>query len=210
VASYRNTNIVVLGRFNPAIFHPEWFRRHSLLPEAETGAAIDGERRMIVSGEATFVRFDSLTLVAQPERWQLMTTQPDWFDDLGAIVRSVFDTLPHTPVEVVGLNYTGDFDVPPSTTVEALVGRWVPLHELGGVMGDEPQVGGTVHASWEGFTASVQLEPSKKLKGRGLFINQNYERRDLRSVDDLIEVLDGDWHKFRERAESVVDIILAG
>lgn len=209
VASYRNINVVVLGRFNPTIFQPEWFRRHALLPEAEIAAAME-ERRVLVSGEATVVQFDSLSLIVQGERWQLATAQPDWFGDLGAIARSIFDKLPHTPIEVVGLNYTGDFEVAPSRTVEKLMARWVPLEELGTVMGSEPQVAGTVRASWEGYTASVTLEPSRKLKNKGLFINQNYERRELRSADDLIEILDGDWQKFRERAESVVQTILAG
>jgi hypothetical protein len=209
VAGYRNMSVVVLGSFNPAIFHPEWFRRLELLPDVEVEAANAGPDHVLMSGRATMVTFESLTLIVRPERWELRTAQPDWFEDLGAIARSTFDKLRHTPVEAVGLNYVGHFDVPATTTVEALMSRWVPLGALGAVVGEAPTMSGTVRASWSGYTASVTLEPSEKMK-RAVFINQNYHGATVRSVDDLLERLDQDWPAFRKRADSVVTTILAG
>lgn len=207
VAGYRQVSVVGVGGFNPLIFQPEWFRRHQLLPDAEIDASIEAES--VVTRQLTLLQFESLRLMVRPDRWELATPQPDWFDDLGAIVGSIFAKLPHTPLERIGLNHFGHFTPAPPITKQALLARWLPLTDFGATVGEEARPSGTVSAVWGQYRARVVLEASERLKD-ALFINQNYERQDAAYGEDLAAVLSADWQKFLTHANDLAAKLLAG
>src|SRR5438094_693106 len=99
---YRQTSIVVGGRLNPLIFHPEWFSRYDLLPTLETESALTQKNATIVTGDYASVRFASCYLEVVPDRFEIRTERPDWTADLGGIVGSIFKLLPHTPLDQLG------------------------------------------------------------------------------------------------------------
>lgn len=145
-------NIVVVGSINPAIFHPEWFERYSLLPsqdiqwafenaeekklEPEAGLIIKYSRQpIIVSSDNADVTFPSVKLIANRERIQCMTHEENKFKCATELATKILSVLPHTPVTAVGINFLG------SATFECSSGRFMtdvvsgnarPLQELFG------------------------------------------------------------------------------
>lgn len=102
--------IVLLGSFNPGIFHPEWFRRQEILMPQET---TDDVKITMVAPEITQVYFGSLALKLEvlPERFFLETKTASQAEKLQDILINLLTTLPHTPVTACGLNNSIQFDL---------------------------------------------------------------------------------------------------
>lgn len=217
--TYEQSSIVAVGAFNPAIFHPAWFKTNKILPSAEVDVALERPRAgpgegaqpgLVVSREATQVRFESMLLLVTPERWELSTERPDWKKDLGPIVSSVFETLGHTPVKLLGFNVIVNQGV---RSPEAVMNRWAPVSALARVVGDENpevamKVGAMVRGSWSGYRVAVAMEPSTKLEDRGVFVSQNFEKTIEGGAKELVEVTRCDWERILKRAEDVVTRLL--
>lgn len=207
MASYRSTNIVLIGTFNPAIFQPEWFRTHELLPDAEIEAATSpGPGKLLVSSDAAMIRFASVALDVFSERWSLSTERPDWAGDLGPLTSSVFELLRHTPIRTIGINVVEHWPKERGASTD-VVKKWLPLDDLARTVGTPLRVGGIVRADWTGYQASLVLEPSVTLK-EGTYISQNFEKPIKKGVDELIQLLRADWTNVLARATTVVDAIL--
>lgn len=103
-------SIVLIGSFNPGIFHPEWFRRQEILMPQETTTDV---KIVMVSPELTQVHFGSLVLKLEvlPERFLLETQTASQGEKLQDILVNVLTTLPHTPVTACGLNNSIRFDL---------------------------------------------------------------------------------------------------
>jgi hypothetical protein len=201
VAAYRALNIVVIGNFNPAIFHPTWFRDNDLLPATEIESAL--ESNLVVSAKWTQVQFDSLRLVVIQDRWLLETERVDWFTDLAVITRSIFDALSHTPMTIFGVNLMEHLK---KRDGQRLLEKWVPLAALGSVIGKNAKPGARIGAEWEEYRTSIQLEPSVKLDD-GIFLAQNFERK-VKNANELTARLSSDWPKMLQRAKHVRDTIM--
>jgi hypothetical protein len=100
-------SVMLVGSFNPGIFHPEWFRRQEiLLPQEVEDAKIN-----VISPEVTQVRFLDLELDVFPDNLVLKTKDASRAEKLQDIVINVLARLPHTPIKACGLNNTVQFAV---------------------------------------------------------------------------------------------------
>ncbi len=93
-------SIVVLGDFNPAIFHPLWFANNGLIRPQEAEAA----NTEIVHREVAAFAVDWLVINVTQARFQAQTKQGPYYEPLRDLVLGVLDLLSHTPVRSVGLN----------------------------------------------------------------------------------------------------------
>jgi hypothetical protein len=203
--TYRDASIVVIGSFNPAIFHPEWLRKHDLLPEFELENAVQTSNALVVHSEISVLTFKSLRLEVQRERWTLTTERFDWAGDLGMLAASMLGKLPETPVKAVGFNLNQHRPI--REELLAVLKRWGPLSALGELAGSNVAPMPCVQADWEGFRVTVQLQPSLRHPG-ALWIGQNYERHDFANVSELETVLGVDWPRALARANSLADRIV--
>ena len=93
-------NIIVLGHFNPAIFHPMWFAKHDLLPPSEAEAA----KLEITHPELAQFQAGWLTVSVQPGRFLAQTEDPSMEMPLRDLVLGTFSVLEHTPLTSMGIN----------------------------------------------------------------------------------------------------------
>lgn len=94
-------SIVLLGSFNPAIFHPEWFRRHSLLGESECEKA----SVQVISQEIAMFSIGWVAVDVTADRIALTTNQSAYFEPLRDLILGVFTLLNHTPIRVIAVNW---------------------------------------------------------------------------------------------------------
>ncbi len=92
--------IVLVGAFNPAIFHPEWLLRHNLIsPDDSESAEIE-----IVHNDISQFNFDWLKVAVQRNRFSIRTNDPSKFSPLRDLAVSIFSILDSTPIRQMGLN----------------------------------------------------------------------------------------------------------
>lgn len=176
VTEAESASIVLVGSFNPAILHPQWFARHGLIPEGEAETA----EATVVSPRFTAVEFTWFTLQVMDERFTATTTDPSRYRALEECVSGVFALLEFTPIVAMGLNSERHVRVPNEDIWTPLEDKLAPrdvwtsvlpgpregasaLQTLS-VVGDRPES----PASRVGVT----IEPSHRFQ-RGLFLRTN-------------------------------------
>ena len=93
-------SIVLLGRFNPSIFHPAWFARFGLLRDAEADQAKD----LIATDQLSKFQADWIGIQVTPDRFYAFSDDPAASNPLRDLVASAFSVLEHTHFWALGLN----------------------------------------------------------------------------------------------------------
>ena len=97
---------VLVGSFNPAIFHPEWLVRHELVPADD----IQGASVEIVHQDISKFSFDWLGVDVLRHKFSARTNDPSKFDPLRDLLISIFKILDHTPLKQLGMNLVIDYE----------------------------------------------------------------------------------------------------
>jgi hypothetical protein len=93
-------DVVLVGSFNPAIFHPQWFLRHRLIGEEEA----DPQGVKVVSADVTEIRVGEIRIICVAERLSLGTQNVAYEQKLRDLLEGLLALLPHTPVRACGIN----------------------------------------------------------------------------------------------------------
>jgi hypothetical protein len=100
-------DVVVVGSFNPAIFHPEWFLRHMLVGDEDAKQA----EIQVVSGQVSEFKISGLRLLCLPDRFAFGTANVSLQPKLQDLLLQIFTLLPHTPVGACGINPWAHYQV---------------------------------------------------------------------------------------------------
>lgn len=177
-------SVVGRGAFNPAIFHPLWFAEKELLAANASEEALGKD--FITSREVAAFTADWLAVQVTQDQLVLSTVEEGREFDLRDLARTVFDLLPETPVDAVGLNADAHFRVGSEDEWHAIGDRflpkdfWEPLFEddVWRRREDKKAVGlrsMTVEAWRDDMPAVVRTEvaPSVRLTPHGVFTGIN-------------------------------------
>src|SRR5438876_10243673 len=164
--------VVMLGSFNPAILHPQWFLRQKLIGEEEALAA----KIKVVATEVTDVSFAGIHIVCLNQSLLLSIQNMAFSTKLFDLIDGVLNLLPHVPMHACGINPSVHYRV---ETVEYWhkIGHtlapknliWDPLFPEPGMQNltiKSPRKG-----DYPGFI-NIIVEPSS-LVNPGLFVKTN-------------------------------------
>lgn len=198
------TSIVLVGAFNPRIFHPSWFVRHSLLP-----AEIEAEGNVeLVNNDFCAFETDWFRLEVLSDRFVLQSRAAPVAEALRDLVLGTFDILSHTPISKVGFNTHAHLPLPNEEAWHRLGHRLAPKAEFWSPILREP---GTLTLTIQGERPDhydghvrVKTEPSLRVTN-GLFLetNDEYQMLAAGSTKWVAELLRVEWEPSRKR---VVDI----
>jgi hypothetical protein len=93
-------SVVVLGRFNPIIFHPAWFARYALIRDAEAAQA----KELVVTENAANFKVEWLDVQVTTQRFQVLTDDSAHSAPLRDLAVSVLTLLEHTHIWAIGIN----------------------------------------------------------------------------------------------------------
>src|SRR4030042_1633216 len=111
---------VALGSYNPAILHPQWFARHSILPVEEIegllaepfkkeipeiGATIEFGSRFLVEPTHALANFKSFFLRVDRGKFEVKCEKQEGFPLLLSFIKKIFLVLPETPISAYGINF---------------------------------------------------------------------------------------------------------
>jgi hypothetical protein len=115
--------VVANGAFNPAIFQPRWFVENKLLVDEDATVALE---KIAVTTQVTSFGAGWLQVQVVPQQAVFLTVEEAREPDLRNLVTSVFELLPHTPVDAVGINADAHFRVESQDVWHAIGDRFLP------------------------------------------------------------------------------------
>jgi hypothetical protein len=215
---YPTCAIVLVGKFNPAIFSPAWLAKSGIISD------IESEKSEIQIIHPEIAQFDvgKFRVEVQQTRFQITTTIAP-FITIMDYTRQIFgQKLPHTPIDALGLNFHAHFDLE-SAEQRMLLGRRLAPVAPWGAFGERIEAsqsadtaGGLLSlvmqetrpdgrkAGWR----QVRIEPSRKTdKTRGVFlaVNDHFDFENISAedganiaVDLLAEVFDTSEQEYRK------------
>lgn len=218
-----SVTIVLLGRFNPPIFRPDWLGKHQAIGEPEAEAA----SIEIIHREIAMFRLEWLTLRVEPERLIAEASEPPWIRVKDLISTMFTDLLPHTPIHSMGINRLAHYKIDSQEKADAIGaalaprspwGRWAEWIDTkdgngqkGGLRSLTMQLQPKEDDRPEGFLA-IKVEPSiKVMPGVYFEANDHYAIGSSEKVTDCAEILgllDAYFQRSVDRSISIFEQIL--
>lgn len=215
-------NIVLLGHFNPAIFTPAWFGLTGLLPKRVA------EEAKLHGAHAHHTEFEAAWLHVQvmPPRFAAMTAQAP-YGRLRDLAVSLFqDTLPHTPLQSLGINRYVHFRVRSMAERDRIGRTLAPVHCWGDWsrdLGEDGRRGGMTSLTMTQVapqgrpTADVinaRVEPSMSIgrDGTGVFVqvNDHYSIRETETAGSyLTDILKNHFDASLQHSDGIIDQVMS-
>jgi hypothetical protein len=207
-AQIEGVTIVVVGSFNPAIFHPAWLSTHNLVRRDEAEAA----KVEVVHAELASLVLPWVHLQVARDRFQASTLDPAHFDHLLDLVVGVFAILAETPVTAVGFTYNIHREM--STEKRDVLGDGIAPKEGWALLLEHPKLRSMTMQGRAQRGAdclvTVTVEPSVRIEpGVYTQINRHYQSAE-RNVARLLTDLKADWAAALEDARRIVQAIHDG
>src|SRR5260221_1037799 len=92
--------VVLLGSFNPKIFHPAWFRRYDLINEAD----LEDATVRIVTNDVSDIEMRGIHLICLKDRMSLGSGDPSRYDMIRDWLLEILRLIPHMPLTALGIN----------------------------------------------------------------------------------------------------------
>ena len=206
-------SIVVLGSFNPAIFHPCWFTKNELVRTSDLDMQ---QKKMVVSAEATVFSASWFELRGLQRRLSLHATDPQMDLPLRDLVAGTFNYLEHTPVTAFGLNCSEVFALNSNGEALAVIERLAPRSSWNGLL-ESPEVSQIIVA---GMNGGKPIKYRVDVHGNVVTtnVNQHYDipkviqdrESEETSVQFLNECLAADWEPFLQFARTTAQRLVVG
>lgn len=97
----RALGLVMIGAFNPKIFHPYWMKSVELFTDTE---AADSNIE-INNNDLSIFAMDWMRFEATQQRLTIFSEQHPYFDRIVDFASQLFRILRHTPIYVLGINH---------------------------------------------------------------------------------------------------------
>jgi hypothetical protein len=203
-------SLVLVGSWNPAIFHPEWFVRQGLVSRGEA----DRAETAIISPQVASVRFLDFGLQILANRLSVQTTDVSKAPRIHDLVIGILTKLPHTPIGAGGINQF--LHLP--TGAEA---NW---HRVGNQLAPKELVWRNLYEQRPGLTnISIQFPSESRFPGfvnisvqpstltpHGILVASNTEFRttdQVGSAPQFVDFIQAEWSKAIKEARRVAEEI---
>jgi hypothetical protein len=202
--------IIILGSFNPGIFHPIWFKANGLIkPEEADKAKLEVTTPMISIFGVEWFR-----LQVETQRFVIQTDNETHFELLSDLVIGTFSLLEHTPVSAMGLNRMMHFKMDSEESWNALGNKIAPKDVWQGVL-QEP---GLLSLVMQGpkqrpnqrteDVINVRIESSPRITpGIYIDVNNHFEIKD-NDLQKVLNILKESWRDVLINSRKIADQII--
>ncbi len=216
-------SIVLLGSFNPSIFHPSWFAQNEVISQEHAGSSEVG---VIHNEVASMTLGNQIRVTCEANRFQVEVSKAPEIILLDLVSKVFGDLLPHSRVQSFGINKSAHFRASsPGKRTE--IGRMFAPTDPWGEFGkriqrsEGEQVGGLMSLRMreikndDDTTGSLEarVEPSQALdKMSGIFVavNRHFDLRDYKEGSGAIQAirkLDQEFGLALKDCDEIIDSI---
>ena len=216
-------SVVLLGSFNPAIFHPSWFEMHDVISN-QVAEAADVQ---VVHNEISIISLGDISINVEASKFQVETSVAPEIRILDFVSKVFGDVLPHSKIKSFGINKSVHFRAPSQEKrtemgrLLAPTGPWGEFGErienshgalLGGMMSlrmREPLEDDDTRGHFE-----ARIEPSHVLdRHTGIMVatNRHYEMKEVPEYSgarEAIEKLDAEFEGTLEYSDKLINHFL--
>jgi len=213
--------IVLIGKFKPAVFAPEWLAGNELIGKADG----KGAEVRIVHEAIADISLDWCRLIVTQEKFILSSNEGPWVRLLDFCLKLFVELLPDTPLTRLGINRVVVFDSGSMKQKDRL-GRLLAPRNVWGEWGEVLEKDAGVGASG---LSSLSMRQGHDLNDRKhgyiearvgperetfvqVAINDHYEcseeREDI-NASEMMELLATNFEKSLRRSDWIVDGIMA-
>ncbi len=166
-------DVVLVGSFNPAIFHPEWFFRQAIVAEQDAKEAKIEE----VSSEITVVQLCGMRIQCVSDRFGVGTMNISVAERMQDLILQTFTLLSHTPIIACGINHLAHYSVSNIESWHKIGHTLAPKELVWNDLLEQPgmqslTIKGPRKGEFPGET-NVTVEPSAQFSP-GIFVRVNY------------------------------------
>ena len=216
------SSIVLLGKFNPAIFHPQWLDRYKVVPVQDIQSAQgdisevqelpfkDGKivlskvSPMITSSEFAELNFPKYKLNVQRDRYQCLTFDRSSFSLIKDLTIKIFSLLSHTPIKAAGLNFDAHLEFEDEAE-HILKSFFAKNHDqFVGMFGEDYKIKGSIITKIIGDVDTIDLDKSNKFDN-SIFVHANFHK-DI-ATEDADEVIQWIDSKYSMAIDALTKII---
>lgn len=203
-----SASIVVIGSFNPGIFHPYWFEKQGLLPETETNNAIIE----VVSNSLAIFTMSWVRIEVLSDKFVARTTDESKFGPLKDLVLGIFRLLEFTPVTQLGLNRDMQFKLPDENTWHTIGHTLVPKNIWGNYLKNTGMKLLTVESMRDddldgifNITVKPVLIPPLPMKEWlvEFAVNDHFDLGDKKTASDAYDIISKCWDNSLARAHKI-------
>jgi hypothetical protein len=210
----QNVILVIVGQFNPAIFHPRWFAAEGLITDEQAEAAKLELAHPEFTSFSAAVGHAPLSIQVARDRLVAQTEDARVYEVMRDLVAGTLAILHHTPTSKLGINLDAHVPMGSEERWHALGHRLAPKEPWSGVLESPGLAGLSVKgARPDGLTGHVlvRLGPSQRVaRGVAILVNDHFEavgdERD--GTNRVRELLTEQWTASRKRAGAIVSSLV--
>jgi hypothetical protein len=204
-------SIVLIGDFNPKIFHPTWFAYNNLITNGEASAASNDIK--ILHSDICIFELDWATIEVTRDRFKIQSNNQAFFQPIFDLVYGTFLILEHTPIRMLGINHELHYGIKESSWIQ-FYNRITPKSfwddifdnsKLQTIIVKDERKSGPI-----GYTM-VKIEESIKIKGIYFEVNNHFEIKDISSkavnAKEITTILKDNWSNCAEYSNNIVEKI---
>lgn len=179
--------IVLLGSFNPAIFQPEWFLKHSIVPEEEIegltaernikeipeiGLKLEYGQSFFVTNDQSFINFKTFTMKTLRDKLEIISKDKNSYTLISNFLRKLFRILEETPLKAYGINFNEHYRF--DENYDQTFNRFFSKNEnLNSFFGQKLTCGFSLKTEQANSTLTFTMRPSERLKD-GVYFKANF------------------------------------
>jgi hypothetical protein len=205
-----SASIVIVGSFNPAIFHPIWFKANGLIKPEEA----DKAKLEVTTPLISIFGVEWFKLQVETQKFVIQTEMETHFELLSDLVMGTFSLLEHTPVSAIGLNRSMHFKMDSEQSWHAFGDRVAPKDVWQGVL-EEP---GLLSLVIQGPKqkpnqksekhVGVRIESSTRIiPGVYIDVNNHFEIKD-NDLQKVLNILKESWRDVLINSRKIADQII--
>lgn len=210
--SVEDLSIVMLGDFNPKIFHPTWFAKEGLLRESEA----DDAKIEVVHQDVAAFSTGWLTVQVLRDRFTASVKVDAYGSHLSDLVGGTFEKLRHTPVRQMGMNVVRRVRFKTEEDWHAFGHLILPKSPWDGVISNPglraAYMQGERSDDRAGYVLII-IEPDFKTTSDVLVrVNDHYELgqsdQGLQSADSVVAIIERSHKESIARASAIVERLI--
>lgn len=208
----RALGLVMIGAFNPKIFHPYWMKSVELFTETE---AADSSME-INNNDLSIFAMDWMRFEVTQQRLTIISEQHPYFDRVVDFAAQLFRILQHTPIYVLGINHHCHFKFKDEETWHKIGHTLAPKEYWSKILKTPGMERIEITSPRDDDYAGrimVRCDNSKRVyPGLQIHLNDHYEIGEPKEVvgaDPMVRILESQYAYSYDKSQEVVEAILS-